>query len=122
MRSEFGTREIDSRPYLGIRAKAKVEELGTILGPLFGEVYGYIQHAGPAACRHAHGRSITRWTAARSTSSAECPFPRPWRGSARIEACDLPSGKVATVTHIGPYDELGQTWSALSAWMESEGS
>ena len=26
-----------------------------------------------------------------------------------------------TVTHLGPYDGLPQTWMALTAWMESQG-
>ena len=119
-RSEFGTREIDSRPYLGIRAKAKVEELGTILGPLFGEVYGYIQQQGQQPA----GMPMTVYHSMDDgTVDFQCgmPVPAPMAGTARIEACELPSGKVATVTHFGPYDELGQTWGDLTAWMESEG-
>ena len=53
----------------------------------------------------------------------ECGMPvaAPLKGTDRIRAGELPGGKAATVTHTGPYDQLGQTWEKLMAWMKSEG-
>ena len=45
----------------------------------------------------------------------------PVEGTERVRPGELPAGQVATVTHMGPYEQLGQTWSALMKWMEEEG-
>jgi AraC family transcriptional regulator len=33
----------------------------------------------------------------------------------------LPSGPAVTLMHVGPYEDLGHSHDALSAWLESEG-
>ena len=38
-----------------------------------------------------------------------------------IQAGELPAGTAATVTHLGPYDNLRHTWEALTEWMKSQG-
>lgn len=120
MRSEFGTREIEAQPYLGIRATAAMGELGSIMGPLFGEVYGYIQQAG----QHPVGMPFSIYhSMAGQTVELECGMPvsGPMDGTERIRACQLPAGKVATASHFGSYDELGDTWTALKEWVKSQG-
>ena len=34
----------------------------------------------------------------------------------------LPGGFVATTTHTGPYDNLGEAHAAIQQWIEAEGS
>ncbi|MYG02265.1 MAG: hypothetical protein F4173_08285 [Acidobacteriia bacterium] len=34
---------------------------------------------------------------------------------------ELPCGTMATVTHIGPYEGLPNTWAALTEWIRSQG-
>ena len=120
MSTEFETREIEAQPILGVRASATMDKVGEVMGPLFGELYGYIQQSGqgpsgmPFAIYHSmDGNSV----------DLECGMPvaTPMEGAGRIKAGELPGGTVVTVTHRGPYDTLPQTWAALTAWMESEG-
>lgn len=33
----------------------------------------------------------------------------------------LPAGRVATVSHVGAYERLGESWSALHTWVEQQG-
>ena len=58
-----------------------------------------------------------------NTVDLECGMPvvSPMAGTDRIRAGELPAGTVATVTHMGPYEGLAQTWSALTEWMGSQG-
>jgi len=42
-------------------------------------------------------------------------------GKDRIQASELPEGKIATCVHTGPYGEVGPAYAALSAWMEANG-
>ena len=120
MTLKFKTRELDTQSYLGIRATSSKEELGQVMGPLFGEVYEYVQQSGgtpasmPFSIYHAmEGDSI----------ELECGMAvvSPMPGTDRIRASELPSGTVATVSHMGAYDELPKTWTALVEWIGSQG-
>ena len=53
----------------------------------------------------------------------ECGIPTAssMEGEGRVRAGELPAGTVATVTHTGPYEGLGETWTALTGWMSSQG-
>lgn len=35
-----------------------------------------------------------------------------------VKMGELPGGKVAATWHVGPYDKLGETWTALEAWLK----
>ena len=120
MKLEFGTTQLGAQPYLGIRTKATIDTLGGIMGPLFGEVYGYIRQSGqaPAGMPFAIYHSMED-----DTVEVECAMPvaSPMAGSARVQAGELPAGTLATVTHLGPYDGLRHTWLALTEWMHLQG-
>ena len=120
MRIEFETRQIEARPILGIRASAAKEELGQVMGPLFGEVYGYIQQSGQTPA----GMPFSIYYSMDGDSiDLQCGIPvaQSMEGTGRIEAGELPGGTVATVTHAGPYEALPQTWAALMEWIRSQG-
>ena len=120
MAPDFGTREIDARPILGVRVTAKMSELGQIMGPLFGEVMTHMQRNGhhPAGMPFAiyHGMDDDE-------VDVECGMPvvSSAPGEGRVQAGELPAGTVATVTHMGPYEGLRETWAALTGWMASQG-
>ena len=120
MTLEFKTTELGEQPYLGIRATTSKEEVGQVMGPLFGEVYGYVQQSGGTPA----GMPFSIYHAMEGdTMELECGMPvaSPMAGTDRIKASELPGGTVATVTHMGPYDALPQTWTALVEWIGSQG-
>jgi effector-binding domain-containing protein len=41
---------------------------------------------------------------------------REFSPSGEVKPVNTPAGEVAAVTHIGPYDRLGQTHDAIHAW------
>ena len=118
MTPEFKTTQIDAQSILGIRTTTTMDKLATIMGPLFGEIYGYIQQSGqqPAGMPLAIYHSMEG-----NTVDLECAMPvaSPMESTDRIRSGELPAGTVATVTHIGPYDDLGGTWTALVKWIEA---
>ena len=122
MTLEFGTTQLRAQPILGIRTATRMDEtLGQVMGALFGEVMGYIVQRGqapagmPLAIYHSMGENLD--------VDLECGIPvaSAIEDRGRIAAGELPAGKVATVTHVGPYHELGKTWDALKVWMDSQG-
>ena len=120
MDREFGTKQVEGQPILGIRTSTTMENIGEVMGPLFGEVFALIQQGGqqPAGMPFARYYSMDDHTV-----DLECGMPvaSPIEGAGRVTAGELPAATVATVTHVGPYDALPQTWSALTEWMGSQG-
>lgn len=120
MNREFETRQIDAQPILSIHASTTMDKIGEAMGPLFGEVYGCIKQSGqePAGMPFAVYHSMDG-----DTIDLECGLPTvsPMEGVGRVRTGELPAGSVATVTHMGPYDALPQTWAALTEWMGSQG-
>lgn len=120
MTLSFETTEIGSQPMLAIRATSTMDKLEDLMGSLFGEVYGYIQESGeqPAGMPFSRYHSMDG-----ATVDLECGMPvaSPMDGKGRVQAGELPAATVATVTHLGPYQNLPRTWSALTEWIGSEG-
>ena len=121
MKQEFGTKQVEGRPFLGVRTSTTMDKIGEVMGPLFGEVYAFIQQSGqqpdgmPFALYHSMDDN---------TVELECGMPvasPTLREQAVSRPGELPAGTVATVTHVGPYDALPQTWSSLLEWMGSQG-
>ena len=120
MKQKFETTHHDARPILAIRAATTVDKLSELMGSLFGEVYGCIQQSGqePAGMPFSIYHSMDG-----DAIDLECGMPvaSPTEGMGRVVAGELPAGTVATVTHMGPYDDLPQTWAALTEWIGSQG-
>ena len=120
MSLQFATKNVEAQPILGIRTSLKMEEIGQVLGSLFGKVYGYIKEKGqePAGMPHSIYYSIDG-----DTIDLQCGMPvqSPIGGGERIQAGELPAGTVATATHAGPYEGLPKTWQALVEWIGSQG-
>lgn len=120
MSLNFATREIQSQPIVSIRATTTMEEIKQVIGALFGEIMEYFTRNGLAPA----GMPLTIYhemDADRLEMECGMPVASPVEGTERVRPGELPAGKVATVTHMGPYEQLGQTWSALMKWMEEEG-
>ena len=116
----FETKHVDAQPILGIRTTSTMDKLTEVMGSLFGEVYEYIHQSG----RQPVGMPFSRYHSMDgNTVDLECGMPvaPALEGRGRVQAGELPAGTVATVTHTGPYDDLPQTWSALTEWMGSQG-
>ena len=120
MSLSFATREIESQPIVGIRTTTSMEEIAQAIGALFGEVMDYLNQNGlsPAGMPFTIYHEMDR-----DRLDMECGMPvaSAVEGTERVRSGELPAGKMVTVTHMGPYEQLGQTWSALKDWMEKQG-
>ena len=120
MTLEFSTTEIEAQLFVGIRVQTTMAKIGEGMGQLLGEVFGYVQGKGVAPA----GMPFTIYHSMEGDDlDMECgvPVATAIEGEGRVQAGQLPAGKVATVTHMGPYDDLKTTWGALMGWIESEG-
>jgi effector-binding domain-containing protein len=90
------------------------------MGSLFGEIMGTLQSTGGSPA----GMPFSRYHHMGDTDvDLECGIPvsSAIETSGRVNECELPAGKVATVTHVGPYDQLRTSWDAIMGWVQSEG-
>ncbi len=120
MQHEFGTTQVSAQPYLGIRAKAGMNQLADVMGELFGEVSGCMQRQGqqPAGPPFAIYHEVRDGTA-----DLECGIPTrdALAGCGRVQVGELPACTAASATHWGPYDKLEQSWGPLLSWVAAQG-
>ena len=120
MDHQFETRQTEAQHILTIRAQTAAAKLPELLGEFFGEVYGHILQQGGQPS----GMPFSRYYDMDGVNvDFECGMPvaSPMAGAGRVQAGELPACTAATVTHMGPYDDLPQSWNALLAWMGSQG-
>ena len=120
MKLAFSTTELADQWIVGIRASVELAKIADAMGQLFPELFGYVQQHGGSPS----GMPLTLYHCIGGNSvELECALPiaAPIAGTKRIRCSELPSGTMATVTHVGPYENLSGTWAALTEWMDSEG-
>ena len=110
---EFSIKEVRPQTIACIRTKTTMDKLGETFGPLFGEIMAAVQAAGVARYHDMKGNDV----------DLECGIPvsSTFETSGRVAVCELPGGRAATVTHVGPYHQLRDTWQAIMGWVQSEG-
>src|ERR1700722_5568618 len=110
----------NERPYLGIRAEVTMQELGKVLPPLWGEVYGWLARKGLKPT----GAPLWRYRVIDMATKLEIDVAVPVTGAAtgdnRIIADILPAGRYATLIYTGPYEDLMQATADLLAWAEKK--
>ncbi len=120
MALEFAIKEVEARPTACIRTKTTMDKLGEVMGPMYGEIMGALQPTGVTPA----GMPFARYYDMQGNDvDLECgiPLSSAVELSGRVAACELPGGRVATVTHVGPYDQLKGTWEGIMGWVQSEG-
>lgn len=109
---------IDQRPQptLGVHAHVGIQALPGLIGSALGQVAEYLalhgEHpAGPAFVAYRNQDM--------SDLDVEVGFPVAHEIAAQgaIEAGVLPGGRQATCLYTGPYNGIGQAYTALSEWM-----
>jgi effector-binding domain-containing protein len=87
------------------------------MGSLYGRVYTYmttkkINPTGPPIALY-YSEPGPDWKI-----GAAVPVPEGTAGQGDIYSIVLPGGKMASTIHMGSYDKLGESWSALSDWIQ----
>jgi len=112
---------LPERPYVAIPASVTMQELGTVVPPLTGEVAGSlaargIEPAGPPFWKYnvidmARGLEV----------EAGWPVAEAVAGDGRVIAGVLPAGRYVMVRHVGHPDTLMAATKALLDWAAEKG-
>ncbi len=106
--------EIEAQPVVGIRMEMQKTEIGDKIGQALGEMMpalGPKMAGAPLALYHT-------WENDRGEVEVAVPVQPGVEGNERMQLHDLPGGRAVVMTHIGPYDNLQQSWDAITAWMK----
>jgi effector-binding domain-containing protein len=103
-----------------IHGVVPMEEIADFFDRSFSELVNVldgqgIARTGPAFARYAGPPG--------ETADLEVGFPVLGSVSpdGQVHPSSLPAGRVARVVHVGGYDQLGETWGRLAAWMVEQG-
>jgi AraC family transcriptional regulator len=108
---------LEAQPMLTIRVTTT--DVAATLAELFGEVWNYLQAAGVEPA----GPPFTiyhRVDQSEMEIEAGLPVGQPVAGRGRIQAGSLPGGLTAIAWHVGPYETLAETYTALHVWLQTQ--
>lgn len=112
--------ELVAQPILFIRREIEWAEIGDTLGQCFGAIAAYCEGSGMAPA----GPPFVRYPGVgpeRLTIEAGMPVASPIDGNGEIEAGFLQAGPAAATVHVGHYDKLRETYSAVEQWIKANG-
>ena len=122
MAYEVRVLEVAAQPVAIVDGRARQEDFPKVIRPMFDRFY---QNVGSVDLRQ-RGLNIIIYRNHPDVNllvSAEgvplevgIRVPEPFTGNDIIRCSSTPSGKVATVVHMGPYERLGSAYDALGKW------
>lgn len=113
-------RDVPEQRMVSVRERLATADMPAFVGRAYGELYGYLGRSGvtpggePFVIYHSFGPD--------GVDAEVCvPVTVEVEPTERIVARVLPATTVAETLHIGPYDELGEAYSALTGWIGFHG-
>jgi effector-binding domain-containing protein len=109
------------QPCAAIPVKVSIEELGSVVPPLTGRVFGWLAARGITSAGPAFWRYVVVDMDNELELETGVPVASPVEGSGEIMAGVLPAGRYATVVHTGHPDTLVTATRDLLEWAEERG-
>jgi len=116
----IATRELAPQSICSIRDRHAASDLPGFLSGAFGELFGRLELLGvppaghPFVIYHAFGPVDIDAEVCVPTAAAVS-------ATGRIQSRELPAMTVARTLHVGPYEELGAAYRALTEWINHHG-
>ncbi len=108
------------QPVLSIRTRAAVQNLPQVTGQAYGAIAQYLGQMGqhPAGAPY-----VAYYNMDMQNLDIEIGFPASGKvpGRDNIQASQLPGGKAVSCLYVGPYDQCGAAYEAMTQWMQSHG-
>ena len=113
--------EWPARPYVAIPVRVTMATIRTVVPPLNGEVFRWLAERGAAPA----GAPFWKYNVIDMDRELEIEagvtVPQALAGDARVGAGTLPSGRYATITHVGHPGELAGVTKTLLDWATGQG-
>lgn len=110
---------VEPQLVLSVRTKVAPNQISQILATILPEVYGYASKAGAAMS----GPPFSRYHSfgpGELDVEAGMPVKNKVAGEGRVQASELPGGRVVVYWHFGPYHELTKSYKRVEEWMKEQ--
>jgi effector-binding domain-containing protein len=116
----FAVTSLDARPAAVVRAEVPMDQLRDVFDRGFGEVMRVAQAQGVAITGPPFG-FYPRMPTDTVEVAVGFPVSAPITVEGEVVPFELPGGQVVTGTHVGPYEQLSETYRELTEWAAAEG-
>ena len=116
MSYEVEVKDIAAQHVAIVRAETTPDKIGATYGELIAEVSASLAKRSIPTAGPSFGRYFD-YSKDHVDLAVGFPVAGLVDGDGRVVAGELPGGRVAVVTHVGPYTQLGGAYSAVEAWM-----
>jgi effector-binding domain-containing protein len=113
-------RHQDRQPYAAIRTTVPMGRIGEAMGPLYGELYGWLGQKGIQPTGEPWSRYLEVGPEEVEMEVA-APVAAEFPGEGRVIGGVLPACDVVATVHEGPYERIGEAYAALGAWIAEHG-
>lgn len=121
---DFKLIDVDERPYIYVDRHCAMApaEIGNAMETAFAEIFTFMQQEGvepvegPLSVYYTYNPDTVDFRAGMFVSAEDAK-----KASGSIKADLTPGGQVVQFSHIGPYAKLGESYDALTDWLETEG-
>jgi effector-binding domain-containing protein len=110
-------RTVTGRPIAAVRRTTTWREFPKVWRPMLDEVYAFLNTNNVRP----RGRNVMLYRDDVPNVEVGVEIDSPFVPDRSVVASALPSGRVATSTHRGPYDGLGATHRAIIEWCAANG-
>ncbi len=122
MERKIEIKELGDQPVLGIRFKTAMSEIGDSLGNSYGELFACLGKtgefpAGPPFLLYHDGE----YKEEDADVEACVPTAKLLPGEGNVKGYGLSGAKVASTLHMGPYEQIGDTYQELMLWISDQG-
>jgi effector-binding domain-containing protein len=100
-----------------VRSRVRPPELSQFVPTACGEVWSFIRSAGLPR----PGRHVALYLDTQGTLEVGAEVSEPFVGNDRVQCSQLPSGRVATTVHFGPYARLSEAHTEIRQWCAERG-
>ena len=108
--------DVSAQPTLVIKGKAKVEEVGPVIGGILERVEKFIVSKKSRATGAPFTRTLNFKDGILEFESG-FPVEAKMAGSGEIVSAELPKGKVVTTIHVGSQETSQQAYEAIHNWL-----
>lgn len=103
-------------PLAVVRRQAPIQQIGGVIQGACGEVWNVLKAQGIRGGRH-----VTVYFDNVCNMEIGAEVDTPFAGAGEVVGSTLPAGPVATTTHLGPYQRLGDAHQAIQQWCKATG-
>lgn len=111
---------VTEQPTAVRRATLAQPELRSWFAETYGNVAAHLGAHGIPPAGHPFARYHMR-TDGRFDVEAGFPVAHPIAGDTNVVPSVLPGGRVATLWHVGPYEQIGKIYTAITDWIQAQG-